>query len=195
MNNQSPPVTPPHIRDSLLAAGIMPRFHGTKISEYDTKAARGMAKWLRTAGPDISRRGGLVVFKGVGLRSEIILAAMTFHLRGKGCRIMTLPQWKSAYADMEKREEMDDSHVLLLLPAQAGNAESPIKWAMNALEAYINKRLDCGLAVFLWWAHDAPFANNDPLYCWWSDDMIDRIQTTATVLEKRDLEKMGADNE
>jgi hypothetical protein len=92
--------------------------------------------------------------------------------------------------DSELKEDMDDSQILFLSPAQSGGAERPLRWdGMGHAEAYINDRLDKGKAVFLWWAHDKPLDYEDPEYRWWSDDFMSTVSKSALLMTRDALER------
>lgn len=184
----------PHIAKSLINAGIGPVYHDKSLTDFGPLGV-GYHDWVVSNGPSLVMEGGAVTFCGKGQTDHMKMIARAFHLNGAGVRIMSLSQfWTVLDRGGERREDMDDSPVLMLNPAQAGGRGCPLNWwQLDRAETYLRDRVERRQVVLLYWAHDKGMAPDaEGKFNWWSDDFVAWLETPPNrVILRADIEAEG----
>lgn len=157
----------PHIRKSLIDAGIGPIYHDKKLSEIGDDGAQ-LWKHLHS---DLRREiytGAFLTLEGYD-RETVMTFAKTLHINGVGVRIMAASKlWtKMQHPGSEAWEAINDSPMLILNPAQT-NRPCPLEgWQRDAMEEYLACRIERRQSV--------TFASYEQISVeagWWSSSFL-----------------------
>lgn len=132
----------PHVKQSLIEAGIGPAFHDKKLPEMGDD---GEILWHRLSGElgKALRSGAFVTLEGYD-RETVMVLAKTLHINGLGVRILSLSRlWTQMQKPTtEAWEAISENPVLMVNPAQTDRACPLDHWQRDVIEDYLLSRLD-----------------------------------------------------